>query len=1352
VGTERPHKDEIFNAAAEITDVDKRASYIAEACGDDSELRAEIEELLRHDNAEYSLLDRSAPGFGATLDQPVTEKLGAQIGPYKLLQMLGQGGMGEVWVAKQSEPVKRKVALKLIKPGMDSRAVLQRFEQERQALAMMDHPNIAKVLDAGMTPNGQPFFVMELVNGLPLNKFCDELKLKPKERLQLFVPICQAVQHAHQKGIVHRDLKPANILITMIDTKPVPKVIDFGVAKATAGKLTDESMSTQFGAVVGTLEYMSPEQAGFSGEDIDTRADIYSLGVILYELLTGLRPIDAARLKKAALTEMLRIIREDEPSKPSTRLSTDASLPSLAAMRQTDPRKLMAILRGDLDWVVMKCLEKHRERRYETANALARDIQRYLNGDAVEACPPSVGYRMGKFLKRNKGKVLAASFVLLSLVAGLIGTAWGLFHADRARQAEAAQRKIAVEEKKKADTREELAIDAVKKFRDAVANNPELKNNPALESLRKALLKEPLAFFKALRDRLQADRDTRPESLARLAAASHDLGWLTDEIGDKEDALIAFRESLAILQKLADANPAVTRFQHDLASTHGNIAKLLNATGKPGEALKADESALAIFQKLADNNPTATDFQSALARTHNNIGALMKEIGKPDGALKAFESALAIFQKLVDANPTSTDFQHQLAVSHENVGIVLRETGKPSEALKAHKLAFAIFQKLADTKPSATEFQSELATSHNRLGALLKDTGKPGEALKAHESALAILQRLADANPTSTNFQRNLAESHHYIGILLSATGKPDEALKAHKSALVILQKLTDANPTVTQFQSDLAASHVNLGLLLKRTGKPGDALKAYKSALAIVQKLADANPTVTNFQRLLAESHNRICALLKDTGKPGEALKAYESALASFQKLADANPAVTRFQHDLASTHNNAGALLTATGKPGEALKAHESALAIFQKLTDANPTATDLQHNLAASHTHVGDLLSDTGKPAEAMKAYELALPIRERLARDHPEAPDYAGELGGLLNNIAKIDLDAKRFDPARDRLQEAIVWQKKALAVNPADPKYRQFLANHLTNLNIAALGLGNTGKPAEAMKAYELALPIREQLAREHPESPDYACDLGGLLNNIARIDLDARRFDEARNRLQQAIVWQTKALAVNPANPKFRKFLANHLTNLIKASRGLGDSEGLAEAERELAKLRDSDPVMLALDTRLSAIIKGAQQPEDGADRLRLAQRAYDKAMHATAARLWAEALAADPKLGDNRQTQHRYNAACAAAMAGCGKGKDDPSPDEAAKAKLRKQALDWLRAELSDWKRVSIIVEPGNKELVAKTLAHWEQDTDLASIHDTQELAKLPDEERAALKQLWNDVDALLTEVGNRK
>jgi serine/threonine protein kinase/formylglycine-generating enzyme required for sulfatase activity len=366
-------------------------------------------------------------------------------GRYMLVEKIGEGGMGEVWVAKQSEPVKRKVALKLIKAGMDSKGVVQRFEHERQALALMDHPHIAKVLDGGLTDEFRPFFVMELVNGLPLTRFCDEARLGIRERLELFVPICQAVQHAHQKAIVHRDLKPTNILVTLMDGRPIPKVIDFGVAKATGGKLTDQTLSTQFGAILGTLDYMSPEQAGFSAADVDTRADIYSLGVILYELLTGLRPFDGHRLRNVAYDELIRIMREEEPSKPSTRLSSDSSLPSLAAIRQIEPARLKKLLKGELDWVVMKCLEKQRNRRYETANALARDIQRYLADETVEARPPSTGYRVKKLLWRNKGPVIAASLIFVALIGGIVGTTVGLFEAKRQREEAQKQTSIAEE-------------------------------------------------------------------------------------------------------------------------------------------------------------------------------------------------------------------------------------------------------------------------------------------------------------------------------------------------------------------------------------------------------------------------------------------------------------------------------------------------------------------------------------------------------------------------------------------------------------------------------------------------------------------------------------------------------------------------------------------------------------------------------------------------------------------------------------------------------------------------------------------------------------------------------------------
>jgi serine/threonine protein kinase len=433
--------EELFGAALQLP-AEQRDAFLSQACAGDSELRQRVQTLLDQvvnpGTGEAEATGDLPPGKWVgkdALDSAPPKTIGTRLGPYKLLQQIGEGGMGDVFLAEQEQPVRRRVALKIIKAGMDSAHVLARFEAERQALALMDHPNIAKVLDAGTTETGRPYFVMELVKGVPLTKYCDTAHLSVRERLELFVPVCQAVQHAHQKGIIHRDLKPSNVLIGLYDGKPIPKVIDFGVAKATSQKLTERTMFTEVGQIVGTLEYVAPEQAELNNLDIDTRADIYSLGAMLYELLTGAPPFTTRQLRTAGFTDMLHLICEVEPARPSTKLASSLDLPALAVNRKLEPAKLTKLIKGDLDWIVMKCLEKDRTRRYETANGLARDLQRYLADEAVEACPPSAGYRLRKYLRRHKTPMLAAVLVMLALVGGTVGAMIGLVQARRAEAA-----------------------------------------------------------------------------------------------------------------------------------------------------------------------------------------------------------------------------------------------------------------------------------------------------------------------------------------------------------------------------------------------------------------------------------------------------------------------------------------------------------------------------------------------------------------------------------------------------------------------------------------------------------------------------------------------------------------------------------------------------------------------------------------------------------------------------------------------------------------------------------------------------------------------------------------------------
>ncbi|HMF14684.1 MAG TPA: protein kinase, partial [Gemmataceae bacterium] len=616
--------DSIFLAAAEKATAAERAAYLDVACASDPELRARVERLLAAQSKVSRFLEAPAPALVGTVDEsPVTERPGTLVGPYKLLEQIGEGGMGTVWMAQQTEPVKRAVAVKLIKPGMDSKQVLARFEAERQALALMDHPNIARVLDAGATAGGRPFFVMDLVKGVPITRYCDEHRLTPRQRLELFVPVCQAIQHAHQKGIIHRDIKPSNVLVAQYDGRPVPKVIDFGVAKAAGQQLTDKTLMTGFGSVIGTLEYMSPEQAEVNQLDIDTRSDIYSLGVVLYELLTGSTPLDKKRLKQAAFAEVLRIIREEEPPRPSTRLShsTD-SLPSVSAQRQMEPTKLTRLVRGELDWIVMKALEKDRNRRYETANGFAMDVQRYLADEPVLACPPSTVYKVRKFVRKNKRLLLAAAaFVLLLAVGSVVSTCQAI-RATRAEAKEAeradAEREARLEEKA-AKERESQALAATKQalndveaqrsraeanFAKALAvvddyltkvSEIQLLKVPGMQPLRRELLASALNFY----DGFLKERAGDPTIRAELALAYFRVGRVQFDLGAKKEGNEAIKQAVALLEQLVKDNPKNLSYSADLARSY-------QLASNPTQAI-------ALGKQLVATNPTNVRFRRELA-------------------------------------------------------------------------------------------------------------------------------------------------------------------------------------------------------------------------------------------------------------------------------------------------------------------------------------------------------------------------------------------------------------------------------------------------------------------------------------------------------------------------------------------------------------------------------------------------------------------------------------------------------------------------------------------------------------------------------------------------------------------
>ena len=1215
------HARSIFLAAVE-RGPNEWPGLLDEACGDDAELRERVDQLLHAHQAMGSIHGGAAAGPAATTDFPPGEGPGKVIGSYKLLEQIGEGGFGVVFMAEQTQPVRRKVALKVLKPGMDTRQVVARFEAERQALALMDHPNIAHILDGGETVSGRPYFVMELVKGIPITEFCDQSRLPLDERLELFVHVCHAVQHAHHKGIIHRDIKPSNVLVTLHDGVPVVKVIDFGVAKALGQQLTDKTLFTGFAQMIGTPMYMSPEQAQLSGLDIDTRSDIYSLGVLLYELLAGVTPFDRERMRTAGYDEMRRIIREEDPPSPSTRLSTlGQAAVTVSAERQSDPKRLCRLLRGELDWIVMKALDKDRNRRYETANELARDVDRYLHDEPVAACPPSAWYRFRKFTRRHKaGLRITAAAALVLLLAGA-GVSWAVLD-QAARRRELSGRRSETEQTVSA------VLIKTEQLRKQAAKAPGVTSQEADAAL--ALWRQAEASLDQaetalrtgtadarLHERVQDERRQTGEQRAQAQRTANLLRHLDDARMTQSSWIETHFDYAGAVTKYAAAFAA-----YGLEVTPGRTEELTRRirAEQPAirealivaldcwhsSALRAKTLELATLVEAiaaaADDDPWRAQYRAAA--TAKDVTALRALSGRarrlalPCSSLELLawylfflgdrDEALALLRWAQGRH--LTDFW-----IHFDLGSYL-QTGKDHSPVILEQ-AIGCFRIALALRPDSS-------AAHVNLGCLLRETNQLDEAL-------AESRRAIDLDPKN-------ARAHLALASVLADQKKLDEAIAEFRKAIAL-----DPNS---------AMHHSNLANTLLDKNELDEAITECRKAVDLDPKFAQAHYILGN----ALQAKNQL-----------------EEAVGEYQKAIELEP-------EYAKAHNNLGAALNAKNQLEEAIGEYKKAI--------------ELEPKLATAHNNLGTALWTKNQWDEAIAEYRKAIELDPKLAPAH--------------NNLGMVLKSKNQLDPAVAELRKAI----------ELDPRCAMAHYN---------LGIAFTAKNQldEASAEYKKAIDLQADYYAEAN------CNLAGIL--------------QSQGQLSASLDFYKRGHAAGSNRKDWR----------------YPSAQWVANAER-----------LVRLEAKLADVLEGKATATDNRERLGLAEVCRLKRRYVAAARLYADAFTADPKLADDLKAGHRYNAACSAALAAAGQGSDADKLDDHEHRRLRQQALAWLRADLEQWAKRPEAGKPEDRQVMRAKLEHWQRDTDLASVRDADALQKLTAQEQEAWRKLWADVAELLKKAGDAK
>ena len=1123
-----PKGGETILAEALCLPPEQRAIYVAQATLGNPDLRQEVESLLQNYAAGEFLEQAASAELRPTLGSaaPPSEKAGDTIGRYKLLQQIGEGGCGVVYMAEQFEPVRRRVALKIIKLGMDTKSVIARFEAERQALALMDHPNIAKVFDAGATETGRPYFVMELVRGLKITDYCDEKKLSTRDRLDLFLHACHAIQHAHQKGIIHRDIKPSNILVSVDDGSPVLKIIDFGIAKATNGlQLTNRTLFTAFEQFIGTPAYMSPEQAVVTNVDVDTRSDIYSLGVLLYELLTGKTPFDPQELLAIGLDEMRRTISEREPPRPSTRLSTlsGQELSTTAQRRGLEAPKLVSELRGDLDWIIMKALEKDRSRRYETANGLAADVRRHLQNEPVVACPPSNLYRLQKVVRRNQLAFAAAAAVIIALLAGVIVSVWQANRAWRAEQAARSDR----------DSTEAVLTFFQEKV--LAAGRPEgLDGGLGKDvTLRKVIDATELEITKTFQDRplLEAAiRYTLSESYRYLGETS-----LAREQAERALALRRHHLGLEHTNTLKSMNMLAIAFVH---------------AGKPEQAIPLLEQALELWKT------TAGIKHPERLRSMAMLGMAYSDVGKNDVSLPIFQQVFRIRKETLGAD--NIDTLNAMSFLANAYGLA----GKTNEALSLREEVFRLSAAKMGTNDPTTLY------AKRNLAAVYIDVGKAEEAVSMLNELLEIFKsRFGPDHPDTITVMANLASAHHRmrklgetlelfdevynlrkqklgpdhphtlysmttLGVEYRNAGNHEKALPLLEEALTLhLAKRAPDHPetlhsksqlalafwcakkperaiplfveTLQQERAKLGTNHPsfvftlhNLAIVYRDVGKLDQALELMKEEFEVQKARLGADDIET------LRAMGSLATAYDYTGNLGQALPLFEETIKRMR------PQVAPDDRHLLVTTFNLALAYKRTGKLEEALSRFEEALKVLR--------AGRHDDILKSTIFNLASIYQDTGKPEKAVQLWDEAFETRkEKHGADHPDTLEAMGMLalahqtsGNLARALSLMEEVCRRMeakvepDDSRlliimynlaviyrqsDKPEEArSLFEKTLKLLNEKRPPDDELAKRTVLNLFLVHLDIG---QPDKALQVWEDALKVRkDKLGANHPDT------------------------------------------------------------------------------------------------------------------------------------------------------------------------------------------------------------------------------------------------------------------------